>query len=159
MVLIVVCVCGCVCVCVCVCVWWGQWRGGRLGEGQGCVYNVNTVKATDTKGRGKERGGPHPVPYILFQIIVLCSCCSPKTRGRTAQTVRRIQISAVQIIQKSLSLQKLPFKQYTLISNVLVGLAMCGVFFLYKITAFTNTFYTVFTLFPSHLLPHLFVLF
>ena len=37
--------------CVCVC---GGASGGGLGEGQGCVYNVNTVKATDTKGRGRE---------------------------------------------------------------------------------------------------------
>lgn len=37
--------------------WWGQ--DGGLGEGQGCVCNVNRLKATDTG----ERRGPHPVPY------------------------------------------------------------------------------------------------
>lgn len=54
------------------CVVVGQAEGG-LGEGQGCVYNVNTVKTTNTKGRGKERGGPHPLTYILFQLVVLHS--------------------------------------------------------------------------------------
>lgn len=51
-----------VCVCRCVCVGPAE---GVLGEGQGCVYNVNTVKATDTNGRGKERRAPSGAVYPL----------------------------------------------------------------------------------------------
>lgn len=57
----------------------GRASGRGLGEGQGCGYNVNTVKTTNTKGRGKERGGPHPLKYILFQLVVLLSYCRLKT--------------------------------------------------------------------------------
>lgn len=56
----------------------GPEGAGGPGEGQGCVYNVNMVKATDMKGRGRERGGPHPVPYILFQLFPLYFYYSPK---------------------------------------------------------------------------------
>lgn len=42
----------------------GQRQG--VGEGQGCVYNVNTVMATDSKGRrGRERRAPSGPVYPL----------------------------------------------------------------------------------------------
>lgn len=65
-------VCGC-----------GGASGRGLGEGQGCVCYVNTLKATDMKGRGREKERPHPVTYILFPPgpTVFCSCCGLKSRG------------------------------------------------------------------------------
>ena len=40
----------------------GPAEGEKGGEGQGCVYNVNTVKATDMKGRGERESGAPPGP-------------------------------------------------------------------------------------------------
>lgn len=64
---------------------WGQ-RTGKGGEGQGSVYNVNTVKAIETKGRGG-RESRAPSGPILFQLTVPQSCCRLKTRRSKVHTV------------------------------------------------------------------------
>lgn len=70
----------CVSVSVRACVWGGS--GGGLGEGQGCVYNVNSKGDRYEGERGKKERRPHPVSYILFHLIVLYFCGSLKTRDR-----------------------------------------------------------------------------